>query len=99
MMRDDNPEDSRGLLGTAVKERVLTLKPNEAKPLGLGTFSYKEPDPEYEVTTQPNIGEYLGFSQEKLSLGNGRYLLMCQLHNFGDKACEVTIRLKPKVKG
>lgn len=72
--------------------RSITVPPKGSKALGAGVYAAGEVMPEFAVTLEPNIGEQMGVSLERLDIpGKGKYMPLYQFHNFGDKPCRVTI--------
>ena len=71
----------------------IVLKPGETKRLPLGAYSATEQDPQFDQTVQPNIGEQLGLSHEKMEIpGSSRYILSYEFHNSSNMMCTVTVR-------
>lgn len=71
----------------------IVLKPGETKRLPLGAYNTAEQSPQFDQTIEPNIGEQLGLSHEKMEIpGSSRYILFYELHNFSNMACTVTVR-------
>ncbi len=90
-MTSDNSADSSAAKQRMIPKRTFTLSPGATKSVGLGVFT-GEALPEYEVTAEPLLDEFLGIAREAPPLGNNRYLLLYQFHNFGSAPYVVTVR-------
>lgn len=71
----------------------LTLEAGGSKTIGLGAYSVSEPMPEFDVTFDPDMKDFIGASLERLEIpGKEKYLPMYHFHNFGETACRITIQ-------
>ncbi|MFJ9629001.1 hypothetical protein ACIRU8_15000 [Streptomyces sp. NPDC101175] len=90
-MTSDNSAKYPAAKQGMVPERTFTLNPGATKSVGLGVFT-GEALPVYEVIAKPLLDEFLGIAREAPPLGNNRFLLLYQFHNFGSKPYIVTVR-------
>lgn len=73
--------------------RAITINPGQTKTVGLGTYKTVLPEPAFDIQFSPDIQDMIGVSRDKLEdASSGKYILLYQFHNFGDQACNITVR-------
>lgn len=81
-----------------VNEKTITIQPGSGKAVGLGVYKSTTPDPQFKVTYDPDLGDGIGLSTERLDIpGQSKYMLLYQFQNFSQKACQITLHLRNHV--
>jgi hypothetical protein len=84
--------DSKNKLYKKFTSCSITLKPNTLKQIPLGSYSKSDTEPQFDISTSPDIEEQLGASFEKMDIpGTNRYICFYQVHNFSGIECKVTV--------
>ncbi len=79
-----------------VTEKFIVVKPGNGKAVGLGIYS-SDSNPEYDVTYQPDVHDDIAVTHERLDVpGQARFILLYQFHNFSERACKITLRLRDR---
>lgn len=80
--------------GTPVETKTIELAPHKGRAVGMGLYSVKDPEPDFEIHLSTDYDEEIGISHDRLEVGGSRYLLLYQFHNFGSKPCIVSLTRK-----
>lgn len=76
----------------AVPVRKLVVSPGSIKSMGVGVFHTSVKAPDFLLKFSPDMGDQVTSALDRLDIpGSGKYMLLYQFQNFGNKACEVTI--------
>lgn len=74
------------------QSRTILLQSGAARTVGLGTYPNIQPESDFIVSTNPDIGSNLGKSLEMVKVpGSSKVLGLYHLQNFGSKECNVTV--------
>jgi hypothetical protein len=72
--------------------RKLVVSPGSIKSIGVGVFHASIKAPKFLLQFSPDLGDEVTSSIDRLDIpGSGKYMLLYQFQNFGNKSCEVTI--------
>jgi hypothetical protein len=72
----------------------VTVKPKDSTRLGLGIYPSTEPDPVFDVAFDPDMGDAVGASLERLDIpGEPKYMLLYHFNNYGDQPCRISVKL------
>ena len=79
--------------GKQVKKRSIRVNPDTSRYVWLGVYLNADPEPDFEVTFEPDQSDFMGISFTRLDIPNEpKYSLMYQFYNYGTKPCLVTLR-------
>ena len=72
--------------------RKLVVSPGSIKSIGVGVFHASVKAPSFLLAFSPDLGDQVTSALDRLEIpGSGKYMLLYQFQNFGNKPCEVTI--------
>lgn len=72
--------------------RKLVVSAGSIKSIGVGVFHTSVKAPNFLLQFTPDLGDQVTSSLDRLDIpGSGKYMLLYQFQNFGNKSCEVTI--------
>jgi hypothetical protein len=75
-----------------VPVRKLVVSPGSIKSIGVGVFHASIKAPNFLLQFSPDLGDQVTSALDRLDIpGSGKYMLLYQFQNFGNKSCEVTI--------
>lgn len=77
-------------------ESTITIESGHTQTMGLGAYEATETMPAFDVAYDPDVADQMGASLERLTVpGKSKYIVVYHFHNFSNKACRVTVRLRP----
>jgi hypothetical protein len=69
----------------------VEVKPKQSGELVVGIYERGMPEPVLELKYEPNLGDVIGASLDRVEDEQGDYTLVYHLENFGDQPCKVTV--------
>lgn len=84
--------DSHGGDGS-VDQEVIEVNPGNPHFVAMGVYPDSEVEPNFGLDFDPNMKDKMDCAPLRFDIpGESSYLMIYQLHNYGDKPCTVSIK-------